>query len=86
MVTELTDGIVLYHGSYCKVRQADINRCRRYKDFGQGFYLTTDKEQAENFSLLSTRKAAADNLIDPLQNYGIISCFRFQYDDSLKIN
>ena len=57
MVAELTDGLLLYHGSYCEVKQVDLNQCRKYKDFGQGFYLTTSKAQAEQFALISTRKS-----------------------------
>ena len=44
---ELKDGFVLYHGSYCEVKAPDLAKCAKRKDFGQGFYLTTSKEQAE---------------------------------------
>lgn len=36
----------LYHGSNTAIRQVDFARCRPYKDFGQGFYLTELEEQA----------------------------------------
>lgn len=85
MVEELTEGVILYHGSYCGVQKADLNRCRKFKDFGKGFYLTTDKKQAENFSLLSARRAIAAGEIDPLQNYGFISIFQFKNNEDLKI-
>ena len=85
MVEELTNGTVLYHGSYCKVQKADLNHCKRFKDFGQGFYLTTDKNQAENFALLSSRRAIAAGKIDPSQNYGIVSIFQYQNNEDLKI-
>ena len=42
---ELKDGFVLYHGSYCEVKDPDLAKCAKRKDFGQGFYLTTSKEQ-----------------------------------------
>ena len=45
----LKDGFVLYHGSYCEVKEPDLAKCAKRKDFGQGFYLTTSKEQAESF-------------------------------------
>ena len=41
----LTDGVVLYHGSYCEVRSPDLGMCAKYKDFGRGFYLTSSLEQ-----------------------------------------
>ena len=44
---ELKDGFVLYHGSYCEVKEPDLAKCAKKKDFGQGFYLTTSKEQAD---------------------------------------
>ena len=43
---EVKDGLVLYHGSYCEVKAPDLAKCTKRKDFGQGFYLTTSKEQA----------------------------------------
>ena len=46
---ELKDGFVLYHGSYCEVKAPDLAKCAKSKDFGQGFYLTTSKEQAEKY-------------------------------------
>ena len=56
---ELKDGFVLYHGSYCEVKEPDLAKCAKRKDFGQGFYLTTSKEQAESFLRTSIAKAIA---------------------------
>lgn len=36
----------LFHGSNVIVEHVDVSKGRRGKDFGQGFYLTTDKKQA----------------------------------------
>lgn len=36
----------LYHGSYCRITDIDLNKCRSYKDFGKGFYLTPDFSRA----------------------------------------
>jgi len=36
----------LYHGSNTIIGQIDFARCKPYKDFGQGFYLTEIEEQA----------------------------------------
>lgn len=54
---ELQDGFVLYHGSYCEVKEPELAKCAKRKDFGQGFYLTTSKEQAESFLRTSIAKA-----------------------------
>ena len=40
----------LYHGSNTKIEKIDLSKCRPYKDFGQGFYLTEIKEQAEKMA------------------------------------
>ena len=42
--------MILYHGSNMKIEQIDLAKCRPYKDFGQGFYLTQIKEQAEQMA------------------------------------
>ena len=46
---ELKESLILYHGSYCEVSKPDLRKCAKMKDFGQGFYLISSKEQAESF-------------------------------------
>ena len=71
---ELKDGFVLYHGSYCEVKEPDIAKCTKRKDFGQGFYLTTSKEQAESFLRTSIVKAIATGTIErEMAKYDIIA-------------
>ncbi|MBO4266025.1 MAG: DUF3990 domain-containing protein [Lachnospiraceae bacterium] len=83
MIKDLYDGIELYHGSYCEVRTPDINMCARYKDFGRGFYLTTEIEQARQFAMLSARKAKANGIVDTDQKYGVVSSFKYRVDQSV---
>ncbi|MDE7177444.1 MAG: DUF3990 domain-containing protein [Lachnospiraceae bacterium] len=45
----LSDGMLLYHGGYCEVNHPNLAKCAGTKDFGRGFYLTSSREQAENF-------------------------------------
>ena len=40
--TKLKNGMFLYHGSYAKVEKIDLGMCANAKDFGKGFYLTSD--------------------------------------------
>lgn len=61
---DLKDGLVLYHGSYCEVKEPDLAKCAKRKDFGQGFYLTTSKEQAESFLRTSIANAIATGTIE----------------------
>lgn len=36
----------LYHGSNTEIKAIDFAKCKPFKDFGQGFYLTEIEEQA----------------------------------------
>ncbi len=42
--------MLLYHGSNTDIIKIDLAKCRPYKDFGRGFYLTVIKEQAEKMA------------------------------------
>ena len=81
---ELKDGFVLYHGSYCEVKEPDLAKCAKRKDFGQGFYLTTSKEQAESFLRTSIAKAIATGTIEEGQKFGYISTFEFKLSENLE--
>lgn len=48
MLRDMKDKIV-YHGSYTQVSKIDLDCCEKGKDFGKGFYVTTDRNQAINF-------------------------------------
>lgn len=47
----------LYHGSNCVIKVPDIEHSRKNLDFGEGFYLTSHKKQAEKWAL---RKASLE--------------------------
>ena len=81
---ELKDGFVLYHGSYCEVKEPDLAKCAKRKDFGQGFYLTSSKEQAESFLRTSIAKAIATGTIEEGQKFGYISTFEFNLSGNLE--
>ena len=38
--------IRLFHGSNMKIEEPDLKHSKPYKDFGVGFYLSADKQQA----------------------------------------
>lgn len=42
--------MTVYHGSYTAVQKPEIRVGRNTKDFGQGFYCTVIKEQAERWA------------------------------------
>lgn len=58
----------LYHGSNVSIEQINFAKCKPYKDFGQGFYLTEIKEQA---NLMAKRTASIYG------NEAIVNLFEF---------
>ena len=42
--------MILYHGSNTQIDTIELSRCNRFKDFGQAFYLSADKKQAEEIA------------------------------------
>ena len=49
----------LYHGSNMSFSAINLSKSAPKKDFGQGFYTTTDKFQAEKFARLKAKRAKA---------------------------
>lgn len=49
--------MIIYHGSNQEIPQIKLSKTRKYKDFGQGLYLTTLQEQAERMARRTTRRA-----------------------------
>ena len=82
---ELKDEFVLYHGSYCEVKEPDLAKCAKRKDFGQGFYLTTSKELAESFLRTSIVKAIATGTLEEGQKFGYVSTFEFKTAGKLEM-
>lgn len=48
--------MILYHGSNVEIDEINLNKCKKYKDFGQGFYCTTIKQQAEFMAIRTTKR------------------------------
>ena len=42
--------MLVYHGSNTEIDKIQLEKCNKYKDFGQGFYVTTLEEQAERMA------------------------------------
>ena len=42
--------MILYHGSNTIIREIELGKCKPFKDFGQGFYMTEIKEQAQRMA------------------------------------
>ena len=59
----------LYHGSNVKIDIPDLSKSKPFKDFGQGFYLSADKEQA--------RRMAEQKTLQLMCGEPIVSDFEF---------
>ena len=42
--------MIVYHGSTVEINSPDLNRSKRFLDFGPAFYVTTFREQAEHWA------------------------------------
>lgn len=52
--------MILYHGSNMAIDTIDLDKCRSYKDFGKGFYLTDIQEQAQRMAARTARMFKGD--------------------------
>lgn len=74
---------ILYHGSYTAVETVDLDKCVQGKDFGRGFYLTSDKDQAVRFIRTSLLKAKASELVSNQQDFGYVSSYAYEPSSGL---
>lgn len=67
----------LYHGSNVAIEQIDLSRSKRGKDFGQGFYLNANADQA---MAMAIRTARFLNEGQPT-----LSCFEYNEDEAERL-
>lgn len=67
----------LYHGSNVAIGQIDLSRSKRGKDFGQGFYLNANADQA---LAMAIRTARFLNEGQPT-----LSCFEYNEDEAERL-
>ncbi|MCC8159731.1 MAG: DUF3990 domain-containing protein [Oscillospiraceae bacterium] len=48
--------MILYHGSNIEIKEPKIIKSKRLLDFGTGFYLTSDYEQAEKWAIRTVNR------------------------------
>ena len=48
--------MTVYHGSNTEIDTIELEKCNKYKDFGQGFYVTVIEEQAERMAERTTKR------------------------------
>lgn len=83
----LSEDILLYHGSYTAVPDIDLSKCNSGLDFGRGFYVTTSYDQAVSFVPNSVKRNIRTGNIpaDFDVNNGQVSVYRFHPDPMLLI-
>ena len=67
----------VYHGSYCVVKTPSADLGSDGKDFGKGFYITTDRQQAVSFAKIKARREK--------QPVGFVSIYHLSNLQSLKV-
>ena len=77
----------LYHGSNMVVEQPEVNAGRRALDFGVGFYLTSNREQAERWArAVARRRQSGDAILNCFEvdegNFGLLKVLEFSGPNS----
>ena len=70
---KLKNGMLLFHGSYTEVEEVRLEKCSEGKDFGLGFYISSDAIQARQF--ISTSLSKAKRFGDPSLTQHILTAF-----------
>ena len=68
----------LYHGSNVAIERINLSQCRRGRDFGQGFYLNANPDQAMTMAVRTTR------FLD--EGQPTLSCFEYDEDKAGGLN
>ena len=61
--------IRLYHGSIVKIEVPDLTHSKPFKDFGRGFYLSPNKQQAWDMAVQKINQTNISLARNVLYNY-----------------
>lgn len=61
--------MILYHGTNVDFKTIDISKSKKNKDFGQGFYLTDIREQAERMAQRRARLGVGVPIVQEYEFY-----------------
>jgi hypothetical protein len=61
--------MLVFHGSYTKITSVDLSKTQPNKDFGQGFYVTKFREQAESRAKVIGRKYGTEGFVTGFTYY-----------------
>lgn len=65
----------LYHGTVYDIENIDLSKSNSAKDFGRGFYLSPDRQQAERWAIFKS-----------MQHNGTPKVYEFDFDECLLEN
>lgn len=68
--------MILYHGSNMAIDRIDLGKCRPYKDFGKGFYLTDIRHQSERM---------AARTVKMFRGVPTLTAFEFDLGNAVKV-
>lgn len=68
--------MILYHGSNVDITEIDLNYSQKGKDFGRGFYLNANKEQAMAMAVRAVN----------INGKGEATINAYEFDDSILLN
>jgi len=57
----------VYHGSYIKINQIDLSKCKPNKDFGKGFYVTRFRSHAEEWARIIGEKYGTSGFVSEFE-------------------
>ena len=77
--------MILYYGSNVEIPLIDLSKCSKYKDFGQGFYMTSIRQQAGEWAQKVTRRFKTGkpflNIYEFNDNYSDLKTISFTEPD-----
>ncbi len=80
--------MILYHGSNVRIGKIDLSRCKPYKDFGKGFYLSDNAPQALDMAVFRTTMSGGPAIVtkfefdaNGLNSSGLKTRFFFDYTE-----
>jgi hypothetical protein len=59
--------MIVYHGSYIKIDNIDLSKCRPHRDFGRGFYVTKFLHHAESLAGIIGRRHKTQGIVSKFE-------------------
>ena len=64
--------MILYHGTYQNFKDINLSKSNKGKDFGKGFYLSENQEQAEKMAIFKSLQYGGEPIV-----------LKFEFDEKL---